>query len=61
MGTFYKKTFTKLSPANAKIFFHLEQWLDKADELAEYLGLELVKKMKGEVNDGYFLSKRRIQ
>jgi hypothetical protein len=48
MGIVYKGTFTKLLLAGAKIIVHEghrnSSWLDKADVLAEYLGLELTRR-----------------
>lgn len=44
MGTVYKETFTKPLPAGAKLIVRKGQRLDKADVLADYLGLELTKR-----------------
>ena len=48
MGTVFKKTVTKPLPAGAKSIVRRAQRdcsrLDKADVLADYLGLELTKR-----------------
>jgi hypothetical protein len=43
MGTVFKKTATKPLPAGAKMIVRKGERLDKADVLADYLGLELTK------------------
>jgi hypothetical protein len=44
MGTVFKKTFTKPLPAGAKIIVRKDKWFDEVDVLADYMGLELVKR-----------------
>ena len=51
MGTVYRKTATKPLPAGAKIIVRKGQRLDKADVLADYLGLVRKRKAKDRSGD----------
>lgn len=44
MAAAFKKTTTKSLPAGGQDYRSESEWFHKADVLAEYLGLELIKR-----------------